>query len=98
MKSNPTFRKLFLFLLLTICAAFVASAQDTFGYKANIESVNQPGFYKIHLSSLLLAKINKDLSDLRIMDEKKRFVPYIRLQNLPSVKEDFISFPIVQTS
>ena len=98
MKSNPTFRKLFLFLLLTICAAFVASAQDTFGYKANIQSVNQPGFYKIHLSSLLLAKINKDLSDLRIMDEKKRFVPYIRLQNLPSVKEDFISFPIVQTS
>ena len=32
------------------------------------------------------------------MDEKKRFVPYIRLQNLPSVKEDFIPFPILETS
>ena len=32
------------------------------------------------------------------MDEKQRFVPYIRLQNLPSMKEDFISFPILESS
>lgn len=98
MKKNQRFRIVFLFLLFSICASFVVSAQDTFGYKADIESVNQSGFYKIQLSPFLLARSNKDLSDLRIMDEKKRFVPYIRLQNLPAIKEDFIPFPIIESS
>ncbi len=92
------FRRIFLSLLVLLGVAFSASAQDTFGYKATIESVDQAGFYKIYLNPALIAKSKRDLSDLRIMDAKKRFVPYIRLQNLPSQEENFIQFPILETS
>lgn len=96
--SNLMFRKLFLFFLFLCVVPLVVSAQDTFGYKAVIENVDHVGFYKIYLDPTLLAKSKTDLSDLRIMDAQNRFVPYIRLQNLPSQKEDFITFPIVGTS
>ncbi|MBC8051954.1 MAG: DUF3999 family protein [Sphingobacteriaceae bacterium] len=98
MKNIPKFNKLFLPFSLVASIFSSAWAQDKFVYKADLEKITQPGFYKVYLDPELVAKSQVDLSDLRIMDKKKNFVPYIRLQSLPSVKEDFLDFPILQTS
>ena len=82
-------------LILLITATEVSKGQDNFIFKANIDPVSTEGFYKIQLLPNLVSKGNTSLSDLRIIDGNKKFVPYIRLQNLPSRKDDFIEFPIV---
>lgn len=72
--------------------------QNTFRYQANIEPVAKTGFYKIHLQPGLIAKGKTDLSDLRIIDNKKAFVPFLRLQNLPSRTANLIVFPIINSA
>ena len=84
-----------LFLIAWITASF---GQETFKYQSNIEGVVKSGFYKIHLQPILVAKGNKDLSDFRIIDGKNKFVPFVRLQNLPSKEEDFLALPLVSSS
>ena len=90
-------RKLIVLILL-FTATEVTKGQDNFVFKANIDPVSTEGFYKIQLLPNLVSKSNTSLSDLRIIDGNKKFVPYIRLQNLPSRKDDFIEFPIVSNS
>ena len=82
------------FFVLLCMAIHVATVfgQSTFKYQSDIENVLKSGFYKIHLQPVLIAKGNTDLSDLRIIDGKKAFVPFVRLQSLPSKTENFIVF------
>ena len=82
-------------LLVSISTSY---GQNTFKYQAGIESVVKSGFYKIHLQPGIIAKGNEDLSDLRIIDGKKNFVPFVRLQSLPSRNENLLLFPIVNSS
>src|SRR6185503_7812916 len=41
-------------------------AQDSFTYKAPIDTITQAGFYRIILTPEVLARCNRDLSDIRI--------------------------------
>jgi hypothetical protein len=85
-----------LFLLLFLGIAFDASAQGTFKYQATTNKVDSTGFYKIGLSPAFVAKSNVDLSDVRIIDDKGHFVPYISFDNLPVRSQaQFKVFPAV---
>jgi hypothetical protein len=83
-----------LYLLVGVASAF---GQSTFKYQSDIEGVPKSGFYKIHLQPGLIAKGNTDLSDLRIVNAKNAFVPFVRLQSLPSKTENLLVFPVVNS-
>jgi len=83
-----------LFLTGLFLELFAASAQNTFKYAAAIPKIDSAGFYKISLAPALIAKSNADFSDIRLIDQKGHFVPYITADNLPQpVNEKFIVFP-----
>jgi hypothetical protein len=84
-------------LLFVLCGMiFSVSAQRTFKYEAAINKVDSTGFYKIGLSPVFIAKSNIDLSDIRLVDQKGHFVPYITADNLPQADEKtFVVFPQV---
>ena len=48
-----------------------------FRHSAVVDTVKETGFYAIAVSSQLSAYIKKDLSDIRITDEKGQWVPHI---------------------
>jgi len=73
-----------------------ASAQKTFKYEAFLNRIDSTGFYKIILLPDIVSKSNDDLSDVRLMDQKGNYVPYVSEGNLPNVeKQKFVVFPQV---
>ncbi|MGN6397787.1 MAG: hypothetical protein ACTHMI_19600 [Mucilaginibacter sp.] len=83
-------------LLFAVCfmAMLCASAQKTFKYQAKLDSVKSTGFYKIKLSPAFLSKSDAGFTDIRIIDNKGNFVPYITSDNLPRIdSEVFVTFP-----
>ena len=91
MKANLK-HSLILWLLLHACL-FTLGQQ---AYKAPLSKPGKDGFYNIVLQPELVAKCNRDLSDIRIVDENGKFIPYIIKTEQPVFnKEDFIEFPIV---
>ncbi|MEN0056038.1 MAG: DUF3999 family protein [Mucilaginibacter sp.] len=69
-----------------------ASAQQNFKYQAALPKVDSTGFYRISLQPALVAKTKADLADIRIIDAKGNFVPYITAGSLP--QKDQKSFAI----
>ena len=86
--------------VFTLCAilAFSAGAyaQQSFRYKADLQEIKQAGFYQLTLSPEVIAKCQENLADIRIIDRDKRYVPYVKRESLPLVRESFISFPILE--
>lgn len=92
---RTTSKRLAIVALLTI-AATATRAQSGFHYSAAIGTVDTDGFYRIDLKPALMAKTKADLSDLRIVDLKGRFVRYITPSWMaPQEKLEFVDFPIV---
>lgn len=77
-RMNKTGWLAVLFFMLTLSA----SAQKTFKYHAKLDSVKSAGFYKIELPPAFVAKSNAALSDIRIVDARGKFVPYITSANM----------------
>ena len=98
MKSKHRIKYFLALLILLSGLAKSTLAQHTFKYKADLEAPKQSGFYKISLQPNLLAQCKDGLADLRIIGQQKSFVPYVKLESLPSVKENFINFPILQNT
>ncbi len=98
MKSKHRIKYFLALLILLSGIAKSTLAQHTFKYKADIETPKLSGFYKISLQPNLLAQCKADLADLRIIDQQESFVPYVKLESLPSIKENFINFPILQNT
>jgi len=84
-------------LLIIFCwAAQSVLAQNTFKYAAPVPPVNTSGFYKIALHPDFISKSNADLSDIRLIDQRSHFVPYLNANNLPQPqREKFMVFPEV---
>lgn len=94
-RMNKTGWLAVLFFMLTLSA----SAQKTFKYHAKLDSVKSAGFYKIELPPAFVAKSNAALSDIRIVDARGKFVPYITSANMPHVNSEvFVSFPEVKSN
>jgi hypothetical protein len=85
-----------LVLVLNVTALF---AQQTFKYRAVLPKADSAGFYKINLQPELTAKCNADLSDIRVVNAKNSFNPYIFGSQLPYQDlESFVVFPQVKTA
>ena len=83
---------LFFLTLLVVCEA---RAQE-FKSKAFLKPVDQTGFYQLAITPELSAHSKSDLSDIRILDEKNRQVPYlIRTSSGVSIQEPFIELPVL---
>lgn len=52
-------------------------AQQTFKYQSVLPKVEADGFYQIDLQPSLIAKSSRSFADIRILNHKKRFSPYI---------------------
>jgi hypothetical protein len=64
-------------------------AQDSFHYRARVDTVGATGFYAIVLSPGILAKSAAGLTDLRIRDVKNgQFVPYVLKEGAPAAGGD----------
>jgi len=85
---------LFLFFGLTMDA----SAQKTFKYEADVNKVDSTGFYRIELQPAFIAKSNAGLSDIRLIDAKGNFVPYVTAGSMPQTDNtEFMVLPEVVT-
>ena len=85
-------RKINLLFLFTVLSIYCA-AQNTFKYQSTIEKVSAKGLYKIFLNPKVAAYCKADFSDLRIIDNKGRFVSYADGAELPGVYSNFLLFP-----
>jgi hypothetical protein len=82
--------------LLLLGNCFAALAQQSFKYRAGIKQIDSTGFYNINLDPLFIASGKPDLSDVRIIDSKNKFVTYISGDQLPKKNIRFyIGFPQV---
>lgn len=85
-------------VLVIVAMAFVicVGGQALFTYQAELGNVQQAGFYKIVLDPSVVAKCKDDISDIRILDDNNRQVPYILHADQPSFKESrFTELPII---
>lgn len=84
---------LFICLLFACC---YAGAQN-FTEKANLQPVTENGFYSIAVTPQLSSYVTVDYSDLRIADDKNRFVPYIIVSKRPSfIAHNYNRLPIIK--
>ncbi|HEV9035253.1 MAG TPA: hypothetical protein VGQ51_01480 [Puia sp.] len=58
------------------------AAQDSFHYRAPLDTIKSDAFYWVLLPPSLVAKSRPDLGDLRILGPDNRFVPYV-LKDIP---------------
>lgn len=83
------------FLSLFFCFAVIAVNGQK--YRAAVQSIGSPGFYKIILQPALIAKSEAGLTDLRLRDAKGKEVPYINSWDVPVNKgRQFMVFPKVE--
>jgi len=88
-------------LIFTILCTFgilQAWSQSNYRYKADVAKIDSSGVYKIELKPDFLSKsISKNLYDIRVVDENRKFVAYTIVSN-PSDKARpiFVDFPEVK--
>jgi len=74
--------------------------QDSFAYRASLDTIKRAGWYEISLTPEIVAKCKENLADIRIADPHGQFIPYV-LQSTPpfwdlrSSADYFIDFPIL---
>lgn len=92
---NPIKMNRQLFLTLTLLlSVFSVFAQQTFKYQAKLPKVETDGFYRVDLSPELIAGAQANLGDIRILNQKKQFSPYIFGNQLVfKDQRSFIAFP-----
>ena len=92
-QKNKRFYLLFLFVLM--CPLANAQLKD-YRYKADIQKIDSGGVYRVELSPALIAKSYDGSSDIRIADEKGKYVPFVLSSKLLLNSPDsFIVFPEV---
>ncbi|HSN60344.1 MAG TPA: hypothetical protein VLR49_05395 [Ferruginibacter sp.] len=81
-------KKLFSCLGIYMLVSFTSFAQtEGYQYKANIEAVNETGFYNIVLTPEIKAHLKTNYSDLRIINSDNKWVPHLlRWPNLERTK------------
>lgn len=82
-------------LIISILPALYAQGQE-FARRAALAPVPSSGFYQIPVTPELTGAAKADLSDMRILDEKQRQVPYlVRLAPTPLPGAAFTEYPIL---
>jgi len=65
------------FAAALVLTALHCAAQDSFRYRAQVDTPHETDFYRIVLSPEVVARSKTDLSDLRILGADGRFIPYV---------------------
>lgn len=95
MKAHIKLNKALAFLPLLF--SLYGNAQ--FAFKAAISEVKQPGFHRITVPPALTAKSNADLSDIRIIDEFGKPVPYLLKRESPLINDKELKvFPVISVT
>ncbi len=82
--------------LFFCCYCTVTLMAQSFKYKALLDTVAQTGFYQIRVSPELSSHVKTDFSDVRIADEKGKWVPHLIKNVLPDlVQSAFKEFPVL---
>ncbi len=84
-------------ILSLIAFLFSLPAFAQHRWKTELQQPAQSGFYKIQIDPVLGARLNADLSDLRISDGKNQ-VPYLRNVSVLPTGSVFRTLPIVRSS
>lgn len=88
------FNNNFVFLIVLFITIQLKAQQ--YEYKANIEGVNQSAFYKIAVSPDVLAKMQANKNDLRILTSENKAVGFLwNNEQAQFVDKNFIDFPII---
>jgi hypothetical protein len=74
---------------------FAAKAQN-FAWQSKLDTVAAAGFYTIPLSIDWLVRAKDDLSDMRIIDEDNKMVPFLIKKNPPEGRSSFIPLPVLK--
>ena len=78
-----------------LLCSVIALAQE-YHYKAALDSVKATGFYQLEISPEISSHIKIDFSDIRIADDKGKWIPHIVNTPLPSLLQPlFKEFPII---
>ncbi|MBN9383059.1 MAG: hypothetical protein J0H74_20045 [Chitinophagaceae bacterium] len=91
-------KKLFNSLLLSgmLLCFLQGKTQDSFAFRASLDTIEKAGFYRIILTPGIIARCKEDLSDLRILDGHGQFTSYVLKSDFPSLDgESFIEFPVL---
>jgi hypothetical protein len=84
--------------LLLFLLSGTAGAQ-TFNYNADLDSVDQSGFYAFSITPELSSMLKTDFRDLRIKDNAGNPVPWLAASNLPVLRPDLLrALDIVQNT
>jgi len=85
--------------LFSACCLMLLSrqgmAQSAYKKQAEIKDIESTGFYQVTLSPLIISQCKADLSDVRIIDQAGKTVPYVTQKDLPlKSMHTFIEFPV----
>ncbi|MEN8927540.1 MAG: hypothetical protein ABF242_04735 [Flavobacteriales bacterium] len=78
-------------VLITFLAAFVGFGQD---YSGSFETLNQDGLHSFLLSKEVRSATHENLNQLRILDSKKKEVPYVLVYDTDKISSVFKSIPL----
>jgi hypothetical protein len=66
-------------------------------YRAAVQKIDSPGFYKISLQPTFVAKSEANLRDLRIQNAKGQAIPYVNSSDVPvKPEQQFVTFPVIE--
>lgn len=83
-------------LILIFLLFVVLSAKAQPDYQATLQEVTDKGFYIVHLPLAVRGHANADLSDLRIINQEGKQVPYLVRKDIQIYdKEEFIPYPVL---
>ena len=87
--------------IYTICILLlplISFGQD-FKWKAKVSDVDSSGFYSIFLKPEIISKLNRTFTDLRLYDEMKNEVPYIkRVDKIVARSDKFREYNMIHNS
>ncbi len=84
-------------IMLVFCfVCFAKSKAQNYTYSAALDTVKKSGFYKINITPQLSAHIKTDFTDIRIADEKGKWIPHLIKNSLPLFEPfSFTEFPLL---
>lgn len=81
--------------LLTATMMGQSAAGQSFRLRAEVSTVEQSGYHRIHLPPDVVGRLNANLTDIRLYDPQQREVPYLLTRESPTPASGFVPYPLV---
>lgn len=87
-------KKLLLLLAILLLLSPIVQAQS-FRFRANVDAVQQSGFYRILLPPDVVGRLNDNLTDVRLYDKQDKEVPYLLTRQQPAETIPFADYELI---